>query len=336
MSTYDILDHVKTLMEGINTYIDVRYFGVFISKDIYNTDKDLVAIGHTAPFHNELWEKLKSEFNNTFKSFKIPMSIDYNDVCVETFDLNSSNLPAKTASDMSVVFQMPLMINDLIIGALVIIDQPARELTFDNLTLIGLLSDQFSVVCENRMLIENIQKISITDELTGLFNRRYTLIRLEEDFSRSKRYYVPLSIVMADVDHFKRLNDTFGHQAGDTVLQEISAVFRRNIRNTDIVGRYGGEEFLFILPHTSIEGTKSLIQRIQKDIKNINFKFNGQNVLVTLSFGVSTFPNGKKMVLDSFLESADQALYKAKNSGRNTMSVSTPNDLQTNEMEYLI
>jgi diguanylate cyclase (GGDEF)-like protein len=156
-----------------------------------------------------------------------------------------------------------------------------------------------------------IEKIAITDELTGLFNRRHLLSRFTEEFEQGKRLTTNLSCIIVDIDHFKSVNDRFGHLQGDAVLKGISHHLRTMVRAYDIVGRYGGEEFLIILPDTNIEQAWNFAERTRMKIKEETIA----NVTVTVSMGVSCIQEGDNSI-DELIKRADNALYAAKNAGR--------------------
>jgi len=178
---------------------------------------------------------------------------------------------------------------------------------------------QFSILMERSILYEKLQKISITDSLTSLANRRYFMYRYEEEFKRSKRMHLKFSLIMIDVDNFKLLNDTKGHMVGDMVLREVSNILKDNVRDIDFVARYGGEEFIIILPETDKSSAVYAAERIREKISVKNIKAYDENIKITLSFGVSSFPENASS-LDMLLEVADKALYQSKNQGKNKVS----------------
>jgi diguanylate cyclase (GGDEF)-like protein/PAS domain S-box-containing protein/putative nucleotidyltransferase with HDIG domain len=168
---------------------------------------------------------------------------------------------------------------------------------------------------KNKELIE----LSITDGLTGLYNHRFIQERFEFEFKRVKRYGGDLSCMMIDIDHFKTLNDTYGHQCGDYVLRELSMLFRRHSREVDICGRYGGEEFL-ILTNVSLEFTMQFANKLHAAIEKRGFSFEGKEFRVTVSIGVADFrPSMKDR--HELIEHADLALYQAKEDGRNLIRI---------------
>jgi len=170
-----------------------------------------------------------------------------------------------------------------------------------------------------------LEKENITDSLTGLYNRRYLDRRLEEEFARAKRYSLPFSILMVDIDHFKKINDNYGHQAGDLVLSYLGKLILDAIRTSDIAARYGGEELLVIAPNTRTLPAGELAERLRQHIESHELVLTSeatkrQAIHITVSIGVATY--GPRM--DSFrklVQDADEALYLAKQEGRNRVIV---------------
>ena len=169
-------------------------------------------------------------------------------------------------------------------------------------------------------LNEELKITSRVDGLTGLYNRRYWQERFEELYKLSKRRNKPSTAMMLDIDHFKRVNDTYGHQAGDKVIKMLAALIKRCVRETDLAGRYGGEEFAIILTDSTLENATRVAERIRGLAELLEVEHDGQTITFTVSLGLAQFEQS----LDSpmvWLEQADQALYRAKESGRNQYCV---------------
>jgi two-component system, cell cycle response regulator len=166
-----------------------------------------------------------------------------------------------------------------------------------------------------------LEQLAVQDELTGLFNYRYLHTRLNEEFKRSERYRDPLACVMLDIDHFKRVNDRYGHDAGDTVLREVSARIRKAVREIDVVTRYGGEEFLLVLPSTNFSGALSVADRVWRAIGGEPFQLGTNNERISVSLGVAVFPSRDIKTKDQLIKAADKALYQAKGDGRDRICV---------------
>ncbi len=162
---------------------------------------------------------------------------------------------------------------------------------------------------------ETIYKMTINDGLTGTYNKRYLLETLEKEIPRARRYKRPLSLVMFDVDHFKKVNDNYGHLAGDYVLKELCNVARGRLRPDDVLARYGGEEFAILLPETNRAGAIEIAEQIRSLIEKHVFRFESETIPITSSFGVAELsPDADEL---AFIKAADEKLYQAKNSGRN-------------------
>jgi diguanylate cyclase (GGDEF)-like protein len=176
---------------------------------------------------------------------------------------------------------------------------------------------------ELERLNKKLWDLSHTDDLTGYFNRRYITSRLEEEIARSVRYELPLSIVLMDLDHFKAINDTYGHLAGDRALQTVAHLVRAALRDTDLIGRFGGEEFLLILTNTELPGAEAFCNRLRERLQHHPI-YLGETVLcMTASFGVSAVGPTRNTSLE-LLRTADQNLYRAKAEGRNRVVAGPP------------
>jgi diguanylate cyclase (GGDEF)-like protein/PAS domain S-box-containing protein len=166
----------------------------------------------------------------------------------------------------------------------------------------------------------HLKHMAITDELTGLRNRRYIVERLEEEFQRAKRTGRPLSLIMLDIDHFKKINDAHGHLFGDLVLQVVSVRMKEALRKHDLIGRVGGEEFLVVCPESSLEDTAVVAERIRKIIRREAISDGVREAAVALSAGVTMLRDDDRSS-EKFFSRADTALYKAKEQGRNRVAV---------------
>ena len=167
---------------------------------------------------------------------------------------------------------------------------------------------------------ERLLKMAQTDALTGLDNRRHLEQRLEEMFGHSRRLGEPLAVVMCDLDRFKSVNDTYGHQAGDAVLKQFARILRQEAREIDRVGRYGGEEFMLLLPGTVLDAAVTFAERVRKAVEAHTFSFDGGTLKRTMSCGVAAWPHPRVTDVDVLVRAADDALYVAKETGRNRVT----------------
>ena len=164
---------------------------------------------------------------------------------------------------------------------------------------------------------EEIYRLTTVDGLTQIFNRRYFLEQLDREVSRAKRYRRELSLILFDIDHFKTINDTFGHLAGDYVLKQLATVVKGKIRREDILARYGGEEFAIILPEIDATNASSFAEKIRKLVEKAPFKFEDTKITVTVSVGVATCADPDDA--PALIKRADDKLYEAKGAGRNVV-----------------
>ncbi|MEW5800478.1 MAG: GGDEF domain-containing protein [bacterium] len=192
----------------------------------------------------------------------------------------------------------------------------------DTVKVIDILSLNLGMALENAELFQRTAQMAVLDPLTGIYNRRQLDSSLKNEINRSVRFRHSFSIALFDIDHFKSINDTYGHQAGDLILKDVSSVIKDNSRNTDIVGRLGGDEFLVILPNTEAKGSFTFAERVRLIVEKYGLlrQKNFPNCQITLSIGLAEF-NTSLDTPERLLHKADKALYQSKQKGRNRISV---------------
>lgn len=217
------------------------------------------------------------------------------------------------------VVAFPLHIRLVPIGVVVLAS--AEPTTEHQDELIQQLLPNFAVALNNALSHERLQKVAAIDPLTGLYNRRFGLERLSQDFSRSVRSNEPLGVALFDIDHFKSINDTYGHQVGDTVLKTIATNVKRVLREGDTLMRYGGEEFLAVLPGAGGADLQTVGERMRRVVESSVIVDSGTEVRVTISLGGVSFPSADVTDLDDLIRKADAAMYNAKKTGRNRLTL---------------
>ncbi len=206
--------------------------------------------------------------------------------------------------------------------AVVAADRKLRrtEVTGEDLLSLGILADIAGTTLTRLTLEERLEILATIDGLTGIFNRRTWMEIAENELNRAGRYKYPFSMVMLDIDDFKNVNDTWGHQAGDVVLKSIGFILKRSCRKVDVPGRYGGEEFVLLLPHTDGEAARKVAEKIRKALEVADM---GVPTTITATFGVSWFnPEHPDTTIDQVLLRADKALYRGKDLGKNVVMIS--------------
>jgi len=219
---------------------------------------------------------------------------------------------------------VPVITDDAVI-ALMRLSRPSKKpFTADELRFLEAVANQTALALERVKLIAFLENLSITDALTGIANRRHFEWRLSEEIERARRYKYPLSALMLDLDHFKQVNDNYGHQIGDIVLQQVAQRLRRILRRTDFLARYGGEEFIVLAPQTPAERALILAERLRQVIAESPIPVaDNLQIHITISIGVAVFPNHAQNESE-LIGAADAALYKAKQMGRNRVCMFEP------------
>lgn len=225
----------------------------------------------------------------------------------------SPKLPLKNPES---VLCLPLIRRNFVTGMLVFAMRKPDAFTAHEIKFFEVLAVQAAVSLENALVHAKMEELATTDGLTGCHNHRYFQEWLEHELVRARRMPIQISLLLADIDNFKKVNDTYGHPVGDLVLQTISRVLRSSVRQNDLAARYGGEEFAVVLLNTDAKGAERFANRLKEKINQTNTSYPGGKIQVTVSMGISTFPNDgeEKKIL---IELADQALYAAKQAGRN-------------------
>lgn len=262
----------------------------------------LILALHVPLNHFPVWEKV----SETHKPIAIPDTrLDPEWVTVAEMDWINS------------VATAPIIIKGIMIGLLNLDSATPGFFNLDHLDRLQTFAEYAAVAIEKARLFEKTQQLAITDDLTGLFNRRQVLFLARTEYERSRRYNRPLSAIMIDIDQFKHINDTFGHPVGDRILRALALCCRANLRSADLIGRYGGEEFLVLMPETDHDKAIEAAERIRKQVDAFRLPTARGQVSVTISLGVSTLKVGGDQSLEQLIINADDALYSAKAAGRN-------------------
>jgi diguanylate cyclase (GGDEF)-like protein len=224
--------------------------------------------------------------------------------------------------DLKFVLAVPVVLGDELTGVLVVGERTGGgELRGEGRELLELLGSHVGTILENARLFES----ATTDALTGLQRRETVLGELDREIERAVRYRRPLTIAMADLDSFKAINDQHGHLAGDIMLRRAAQTVTKSLRSTDLVGRYGGEEFLILLPESETMGALQVVEKLRRAIESLRVEADSGEILsTTISIGLASIaglPASVPLTAEALIEAADRSLYQAKQEGRNRVSV---------------
>ena len=223
---------------------------------------------------------------------------------------------------------LPLVIEEEILGCIALNSDQPNAFDAQDLQFFSVIGYQIAATLKHFQRLSSIKNIAIYDTLTGLYNRRYFEERLGLDAQKSFYGGTPLSLVMADIDHFKKVNDTLGHTEGDRVLFEIANLLKASVRKKDTVARYGGEEFILILPEAGLGEASMIAERIRKLVEGTPFEIANARINLTVSMGISNFPSNRAKSKEELVKMADEALYDAKRGGRNKVCIFTGRSAQ--------
>ncbi|MBI5177637.1 MAG: diguanylate cyclase [Nitrospinae bacterium] len=212
---------------------------------------------------------------------------------------------------------IPLVMGDRIMGVLNLNGNSKGFFDLPDLTYLQLGAEHLTSAISNALQYQRIMEMAVTDPLTGLYNRRYFYERMGMEWDRAMRYKTKMSVMMTDVDFFKKVNDTFGHVCGDMILVQTALMLRKHLRKIDVIARYGGEEFIVLLPETPKQNAAIVADRIRQDMESSSWDWDGKQVRVTLSLGVEDTHGDGVKVMDDIIRIVDEKLYQAKESGRN-------------------
>jgi len=311
---------VKEIVESAGTNLpnlfDFSSFGVFWKEDLllflYQEDSC------PPSFTQEV-------VRNMVKVFSIlgeeSMDADRIALQVEKRKLRPKQMMIDPKATLKSHLTLPLTVEGEILGCISLNSDQPNAFDAQDLQFLSVIGYQMAATLKHFQRFSSIKNIAIYDTLTGLYNRRYFEERLGVDAQKSFYSGTSLSLVMVDIDHFKKINDTFGHTEGDQVLCKISSLLKSSVRKKDTVARYGGEEFILILPEAGLEESFVIAERIRRLVENTPFEVGQAQVNLTLSMGISNFPSHRAKSKEELVKMADQALYEAKRGGRNKICI---------------
>lgn len=312
--------HEKVLVDKtfdlFSTFIDYDIAGIFFKSPDDGAKNILYFDAKQASVSSIIFEKIKRDF---FAQMPLNKKFNTNDFTHEIIrEKIDSQDKIIALSSIKTNFILPLIFEGKLLGGLCLLSR--EEVDYTQFKFADSFKKELLALFKMKSLYSEVEFLSITDGLTGLYNRRHFETNAEREFLRAKRYKNSLSLAILDIDFFKRVNDTYGHQYGDYVLKEVSSLLKDSFRKTDMIYRYGGEELTIIMPETSLENAVIPVERLREKIANHEFLFNDIKISLTVSVGISTMQDEYKDVKE-LVECADKALYNAKQTGRNKVVI---------------
>jgi diguanylate cyclase (GGDEF)-like protein len=233
----------------------------------------------------------------------------------------SAHVDAKTSFETRSILCAPLVSRGRTIGVLEILNKRGGPFTKRDLELVLTLVEPCAIAIENAILFQRTEQLTITDDLTRLFNSRYLNLYLGREIKRCKRHGIPLSVIFLDLDGFKGINDQYGHLAGSGTLTEVGGILALGVRESDILARYGGDEFVVVLPETPASGALVIAERLRRSIEEHRFlEPQGIAARISASFGIATYPD-HALTPEGLIQKADQAMYRVKEREKNGIEV---------------
>ncbi|MCB1051505.1 MAG: diguanylate cyclase [Acidobacteria bacterium] len=322
---YRLIQEITEVLSRILNVRDLLNTALEMVADLLGADRGFILLqdpsGHLVPFaelrfntagplHD--WDFSGTIARNCFESGQIIILED------ATEDARFSTAQSIIATKVKSVICLPLIQGENVSGVLYL-DHLRRRSLFHagQFEFLRTFARQTTLALENAKLYTQ----AVTDDLTGLYTRKYSETRILQELNRADRYKRPLSLLVADIDYFKKVNDQYGHLAGDQVLVRVAQIITSLIRKADLACRFGGEEFVILLPETHLKGARILAERIRSKVGREHFSINEKNFRVTISMGLAEYHTHGVQDVKSFIDVADKALYKAKQAGRNRLEL---------------
>lgn len=312
-STIELEELYRVMSTVLQGRLGLDKFAIFVKDDNNETMSVKIAYGFDADDHIHNMTFRIGE-GLTGEAVQSATSLYIKDTTKEDRFLHYRGEKIVEGSFLSV----PLIFKKDVLGAINFHRPEVAAFSEDDIRLLNLVANQIALAIENAKLYTKARELSVKDELTGLYNRRHFQTVLQIEWKRAVRFHRSLSLLMVDVDHFKKYNDTFGHLHGDKVLREMANLLRKSIREIDTVARFGGEEFIILLPDTDKKGALAVGEKLRKLVESNRFMDSASQSItpITISVGIASYPDDVREQ-DDLIDHADIALYDAKDSGRN-------------------
>jgi len=319
----EIKEIVESAGNNLPNLFDFSSFGVFWKEDL------LLFLYQEESCPPSFAQEVVKNMINVFSILgEEPIDADRITLQVENRKLRAKQRMVSPKATLKSHLTLPLAVEGEILGCISLNSDQPNAFDAQDLQFLSVIGYQMAATLKHFQRFSSVKNMAIYDTLTGLYNRRYFEERLEVEAQKSFYSGAPISLVMVDIDFFKKVNDTFGHTGGDQVLCKISSLLKASVRKKDTVARYGGEEFILLLPEAGLEQSFVIAERIRQLVENTPFEVGRAQVNLTLSMGISNFPSHRVKSREELVKMADQALYDAKRGGRNKVCIFTEKSSQ--------
>ncbi len=314
-------DLTRSLTSTLNMYDVLKKFLEYLSPFV-KFDKSIILIKENEKFKINIATGFNEE-NDSIEKFAEYVKLE---VLSSGIFINNDFVSEKNGIELKIsgsIMGIPILLRNEIFGIIVLICEKTNFYLDNEVGMLFSFAGQAGMALENAKLFEEVKKLATIDSLTKLYNRRYFYEMAEREFYESKKFDVPLSVIMVDIDNFKKINDNYGHNIGDEFIKYVAEKAGKGVRKTDIICRYGGEEFIILLPSTDVDTALIVAERIRKSIESdwIDTKDFGK-LFITSSLGVSSKREDTENI-EQLIHIADEALYMAKEKGRNRVYTPT-------------
>jgi len=304
-----------SILNGIAQILPGKYYSFFFYDEV-NKEMAIYTSTHLSP---KKTKSLENKVKDTFEKLINKKVSDTYNLRVSQIEVENNKGTRKSLKNLSNIF-VPILIGNSVRGVLGISDDTV-EIKDDTKDMLELVSMRVASVLANATLHHKAKLLAITDGLTGLLNHRAFDERLNQEFRRFRRYGSYLSLILADFDNLKTTNDTYGHPVGDEALKKVGETLQEMSRDSDVLARYGGDEFVILLPETNVENAINMAERIRLNVSKNAININENTITNSITMGISTAPQEGIKTSHDLLKSADKALYEAKRAGKNRVAV---------------
>lgn len=309
-------DVIKEILGLLNRVVNYHLGAVLIEQDEAMNMMVYVNQPVNESFINESIDNVKNAGMT-----KAGFTIRKDNLRVRTIGVRPKGTKGEYPDRVKSFLTIPMRAHKSVIGIFYLASTFENAFNPETIEILNIIANEATIVINNAIFYDQFKLLAITDGLTKCYNHRHFQEVLENEFQRAKRYKLTFSLLIGDIDNFKKINDTYGHQTGDVILKGIASLLKNGIRDIDIVARYGGEEFAIIMPETDTKGAHGTAERLRCSIEEYIFSGLPPKTYVTMSIGVGTYPALKVKSKFDFVEKIDKALYQAKREGKNRVCV---------------